>query len=388
MLFPWNHADEWNVELRERSEMEKTILTTSEVARLLGISVRTAQLLIEGGSLPSWKTPGGHRRVYRADIVALLTRSKPSTSISSSARVILVASAKRRLHYEKLLSEIGECFVESYDDVYSASFAVGSRLPAIVIVDLNERSEDRRSFLRKLTEDPVFSLVRIIAIGGRRDALDKLKDRPNLTRISSLGSLPDAVRAVLNDPAEITILNGNFSFPTAKNEAQRLAAVERSGLVDTVAEDSFDKLTWLASHSLGMPISVFTVLTSTHQWFKSRLGLEMEKTPRSWAFCNQTILQKHVFSVENLSLDSRFADIPAVAGQPNLRFYAGAPVIDSDGFALGSLCVIDYKPRALDQNQKRTLLTLAALASDAVQLRAITRRLQSVQDALRESNNS
>jgi GAF domain-containing protein len=104
--------------------------------------------------------------------------------------------------------------------------------------------------------------------------------------------------------------------------------------VDTALEESFDTLTWLASRSLQTPIALFTLLTPTRQWFKSRQGVEITETPRSWAFCNHTILQRNVFVVEDLARDAEFVSNPTVAGPPNLRFYAGAPVIDSDGFAL------------------------------------------------------
>ncbi len=89
-----------------------------------------------------------------------------------------------------------------------------------------------------------------------------------------------------------------------------------------------------------------------------------------------------MFAVENLVLDARFADNPAVASGPEFRSYAGVPVIDSDGFALGSLCVIDYKPRKLDQDQMQYLIALAALASDEVRLRATERRLRWALEAL------
>jgi GAF domain-containing protein len=125
-----------------------------------------------------------------------------------------------------------------------------------------------------------------------------------------------------------------------------------------------------------------TLLTASRQSFKSRHGIEMAETPRSWAFCNQTILQRDVFEVEDLSADYRFADNPAVAGDPHFRFYAGAPVIDPDGFALGSVCVMDYVPRKLDRDEKQTLLALAAVASNEVRLRATDRQLRWAQTAL------
>ena len=132
-----------------------------------------------------------------------------------------------------------------------------------------------------------------------------------------------------------------------------------------------------------MPIALLTLLTPTRQWFKSRYGLEIAETPRSWAFCNYTILQKDIFSVRNLSLDAKFAKNPAVSGGPAFRFYAGAAVTDPDGFALGSLCVIDHRPRTLDENQLRSLRALAGLASDEVGLRAADRQLRWTREALR-----
>jgi GAF domain-containing protein len=114
-----------------------------------------------------------------------------------------------------------------------------------------------------------------------------------------------------------------------------------------------------------------TLLTSTHQNFKSRHGLQIDQTPRSWAFGNYTILQRDVFSVSDLAGDSRFASNPAVMSDPHFRFYAGASVVDADGFALGSLCVIDYEPRTLDTVQEKILRILAKVASDEIRLRAL-----------------
>jgi GAF domain-containing protein len=150
-----------------------------------------------------------------------------------------------------------------------------------------------------------------------------------------------------------------------------LLAVKRSGIVDTPAEPSFDRVTWLASMGLKSPVALMTVLTEERQWFKSRQGLDMPETPRSWAFCNETILQKDVFEVRDLSKHSVFSSNPAVLASPHFRFYAGAPVYDADGFPLGSICVMDYRPRHLDAQQRRMLLDLAAIASDEMKLREL-----------------
>ncbi len=170
--------------------------------------------------------------------------------------------------------------------------------------------------------------------------------------------------------ALVSALAGDF--PTAPNEGSRLQAVLRSGLVDSPAEVQFDRVTWLAARGLKAPISLMTVLTPELQWFKSRQGLDMMQTPRSWAFCNHTVLQTGIFEVHDLQEHPSFAKNPAVADAPYFRFYAGAPVYDPDGFALGSICVIDFRPRQLDKNQRRTLLELAAIASDEVKLKGLT----------------
>ena len=134
--------------------METDVLTTSQAARLLGISVRTAQLLVEGGSLRSWKTPGGHRRVYRDDVLALMKASGP-VSAPSPANAILLASPARMPLYERLRSEIGDIAIEIHSDEHAAAFAIGARLPAAVIVDLSDQSAARLSFARHLSSPPL-----------------------------------------------------------------------------------------------------------------------------------------------------------------------------------------------------------------------------------------
>jgi excisionase family DNA binding protein len=355
--------------------MEDNILTTSQAAKLLGISVRTAQLLIESGSLKSWKTPGGHRRVYRDDILAVL-ESGSQVPTSLSARVIVLASRENWRAYEESMSVMSECSIDMYSDVYSALFAVGSRLPRAVVVDLNDDRQERLSLLHHLSSNPALGHTHTVAVGGPASS-NKSKVVHARTRVESPELLPGVLRVIFGDMAKYSAqFNKTPSFPTADNEGQRLKALERSGLVDTVPEKAFDRLTWLAAHFLKTPIALMTMLTPTRQWFKSRHGLDMVETPRSWAFCNHTILQRDVFSVGNLAMDKRFAKNPAVAGDAHFRFYAGAPVIDQDGFALGSVCVIDREPRKLNQEQTKGLLALAGLASDEVRLRANDRKLR------------
>lgn len=357
--------------------MDKGILTTSETAKLLGVSVRTAQLLIEGGSVPSWKTPGGHRRVYRTDVLELIEKNN-RTPIASSARVFLVASAERLPSLERLVEKVRGCTVESFCDVYTASLAIGLRSPAVVVIDLEEKSKERTTLLHNLCSNPELAQMQLVVLGGRNSQTGA-KASIRSCYIKSLGDLAETVRSIVSDSSKSRpLVIGSPSFPLAPNEGQRLMALERSGLVDTAPEASFDRLTWLASYSLKAPISLFTILTSNRQWFKSRQGLDLTETQRDFAFCNHTILQRDIFAVEDLSRNKHFATNPFVSSGPNFRFYAGAPVIDVDGFALGSLCIIDYKPRTLSSDQIQTLFALAQSASEAVQLRIANQRLRRI----------
>ena len=233
--------------------MKDSILTTAQAAKILGVSARTAQLWTESGVIPNWKTPGGHRRMFEADVRAILERG----------------------------SEL----------VQSRSQQVAPPLPA----------------------------------------------------------------ALLNAP-----------FPISATEPQRLMAVHRSGILDSASEENMDNLAKIAALSLSAPIALITVLSEDRQWFKAKVGLDMQETPRSWAFCNYTVLQSGIQQFPDLGSDPRFADNPAVAGPPHFRFYAGAPITDEQGYALGSLCIIDMQPRQLDATQTEILGRLARLVTAEV----------------------
>ena len=150
-----------------------------------------------------------------------------------------------------------------------------------------------------------------------------------------------------------------MSYPTPENEAKRVEALRRYDLLDTPPEQSFDDFTHLASYICGTPIALITLVDSDRQWFKAKVGVEVSETPRDQAFCAHTILSSELMLVEDVASDARFANNPLVTSAPHIRFYAGAPLIDSEGFALGSLCVIDRTPRQLTEVQKRALTSLA-----------------------------
>jgi excisionase family DNA binding protein len=226
------------------------ILTTREAAHLLGVAVSTAQIWMESGALPAWKTPGGHRRV-------------------------------------------------------------------------------RLSAVRQLQE--------------QQRAVD------------ALPAQPDGANAA--------------AAPVVDADAPAFQAMSSHALLDTPAEEAFDRLARLAAQVTACPMALVTVLTPQRQWFKARVGIEMRETPREWAFCNQALATGAAFVVGDAAEDLRFAGNPLVTRAPYVRFYAGVPLEDAQGRRFGTLCVLDREPRRLRERELRALRELAAIASDEMKRR-------------------
>ncbi len=159
------------------------------------------------------------------------------------------------------------------------------------------------------------------------------------------------------------------------NEAERLQALARYDVLDTPPEQAFDDLTKLASHILDVPIAVVSLVDEARQWFKSSVGIDVRQTPREHAFCAHAILGKDVMVVEDALRDDRFRDNPLVTGGPGFRFYAGAPLLTADGFALGTLCLVDRKPRELTGDQLELLRALARQVVSRLEERRKVREL-------------
>ena len=169
-----------------------------------------------------------------------------------------------------------------------------------------------------------------------------------------------------------------MTMPIQQNEKKRLKVLWQYEVLDTVPEEVFDELTELAARICEAPIALISLVDEKRQWFKSKFGTDVNETSRDISFCAYAITQPDLFIVPDASLDERFARNPLVMSEPKIRFYAGAPLITPDGYALGTLCVIDKVPRELRPEQKQALSILAHHVVSQLELRRRSRELGNV----------
>lgn len=161
---------------------------------------------------------------------------------------------------------------------------------------------------------------------------------------------------------------------TNADEKERLRTLRSFEVLDTDEEQAFDDFTFLVSTFLDVPIALISLVDEKRQWFKSYRGLNVRETSRDVAFCDTAIRSNNVTVVSDAHVDQRFRDNPLVLGDPNIRFYAGAPLVSTEGHSLGTLCAIDTKPRQISEHQERVLATLARQVMNQLELRRVTNR--------------
>ena len=172
-----------------------------------------------------------------------------------------------------------------------------------------------------------------------------------------------------------------------ENDQQRIRALESYQVLDTLSEADFDNITFIASQICKTPISLISLIDQDRQWFKAKTGLSVSETPRDLAYCAHAINQPDsILEVEDARTDERFIDNPLLTGSPNVVFYTGVPLVDADGFALGTLCVIDHIPKKLDDGQLNALRALAHQVVTLFKIRKQKGELEFYESVVEESS--
>lgn len=245
-----------------------------------------------------------------------------------------------------------------------ALVAISSKTPDVLLVDADLPAMSAEQILGVVRTVLRLTDVSILALLAREDD----------ARAAAL--LVEGAREVLAPPVDAILLQAYIEAaldsrqawsttaevmkpPTPVREAARQAALDATGLLDTPAEERFDRLTREVTEEFGMPLSVISLIDRDRQWFKSRQGIPAAETPRDISFCGHAINYDDVFVVEDAYLDPRFSENPLVTGDPNVRFYAGAQLRSPEGHAIGMLCVMDHAPHAFDAAGKRKLREMA-----------------------------
>lgn len=193
----------------------------------------------------------------------------------------------------------------------------------------------------------------------------------------SYDGLPELEPRVSFSALDLPLETEPMRAPLPENEPRRLEALRATGILDTLPEPAFDGIARVASLVAGTPIALMSLVDQDRQWFKARLGIDAEETPRDQAFCAHAILEpSEVLIVPDATADERFADNPLVTSDPSIRFYAGAPLVTRGGEALGTLCVIDRVPRDLSDEQREALRVLSDQVMAQLELRGIIERME------------
>ena len=153
------------------------------------------------------------------------------------------------------------------------------------------------------------------------------------------------------------------------NEAERISALNEYKILGTKPEQAYDDITKIASTVCATPIALLSLVDTDRQWFKSKVGVEVEETPRDWSFCAHAIHTSDPLIVPDATKDSRFKTNPLVCGDPQIRLYAGFPLENSELLRVGTLCVIDRRPRQLTENECDVMKALARQVVAFLELR-------------------
>jgi len=248
-------------------------------------------------------------------------------------------------------------------DVHALLRMVAEDRPAVVILQRRFAGTDALELCRAIRAihpaDP--STPAIVVVAARQDEMDI--DAGNRAGVSDWLLWPFK-ETYARTRMQSWVLRESLRWmpaPLPANEGRRLDALHALNVLDTPPEERFDRYTRIAAQLFDVPIAIVSLIDTDRQWYKSHHGIDLTESPRETAFCAHTILDNAVLQVPDALHDDRFADSPFVAGEPRVRFYAGAPLAAPDGSMIGAFCVVDRRPRQLDEQQLTLLRDLADL---------------------------
>jgi CheY-like chemotaxis protein len=256
--------------------------------------------------------------------------------------------------------------VTIHDRGIGASGAIARDMPDLIILAIDTSFIDCGALCALLRQDPKLAAVPVLLLSN---AMSEADVQAKAIAVGAQGGLVGSVTpAQLLKQVEDYLLRKRPLLPAT--EAKRMQNLQRYRVLDTTPEPVFDDLSRVASIVCETPIAVLSLVDAKRQWFKSKVGLGATETPREHAFCAHAIHSGEILEVADATLDVRFEDNPLVTKDPNIRFYAGAPLTAPDGTAAGTLCVIDRVPRRLTAQQRVALAALARVATYLLESRA------------------
>ncbi len=375
----WGHSTvEYVIDLAHRAEVRSVALyhhdpnrTDEQVDHLLELARTHARRVGYGGEVIA--AAEGSTIDVRGDrplspMIAQEEQTARSSAIAARSTLAVVVAQS---------SEVGEALADAAraehldvvvtDDLRDAFTVVQSTEPGIVLLEpfADDGDFDLVAAIRDLGTEHG-SNVPIIMV-GRDDA--RWHPDSAETRITEWLVWP-ASPFFLRTKLRAWLLRRASRWqnaPLPGDEAERLAALHGLGVLDTAPEARFDRHTDDISAILDVPVALVSLVDADRQWFKSRRGIDVEQTPREMSLCAHAILGNDVLQVDDTLADPRFADNPLVSGEPRLRFYAGMPLTLDDGSRVGTLCVADYRPRHLDDEQLDSLRRVAGLVEQELQ---------------------
>lgn len=286
------------------------------------------------------------------------------------AKIFLVGTADLRQAGVVAALEAAGHEVAQHSESIGAVAAISRAAPDLVVVEADRPVIDGAALCGLLRKTPKLHGLPLLLLGKYEE---EARGYAAAAACGAQGAVNRAQSPQDTASQILAYLNRRRPLLPA-GEAQRMQTLRSYRVLETAAEQPLDDLVKVASIVCQTPIALVSLVDEARQWFKARVGLDATETPREQAFCAHAIHGSEILEVVDAAHDPRFANNPLVRGGPEIRFYAGAPLVGHDGHAAGTLCVIDRRPRVLTKEQREALVALGRVATHLLEMRAAMAR--------------